>query len=444
METQNNNNKIHWLKNSIGLKISVIGFIILLLLVPSGMIKDLMRERQTRWKEANEEVTGKWGEQQTIAPIVLTVPCIETIQTKDGKIQTTKYLNILPDELNISGTIMPKKLKRGIFGILVYNSKFKVKGKFGRLQVPEKYNDLELLWNKSFVTIGITDTRGINENVTITINGNTFVTMPGTSDCELFKTGVHATLSFNPEIDHSFEYSMDVNGSGLFSLLPLGKVTKVKLVSDWPHPMFDGSYLPKNREVSDSGFVAEWSVLEHNRDFPQMWLGKASIFHSALGVELIEAVDVYQKSMRAVKYSMLFIILTFLVFLFSELIINRKAHPIQYIMVGAALSIFFSLLIALSEHIHFNMAYLIASIVIISMITLFAKSVFQHTRVSAVVFLVLTILFSFLFVILQLSDYSLILGNIGLLIALAAIMYVSRKIDWYKGKTETYDNQTHP
>jgi len=434
METKENN-KFSWLKNSIGLKISIIGFIILLMLIPSGMIKDLMYERQGRLREAIREVTSKWGEEQTITGPILTVPCIETIKKGKKEVYQTRYLTILPDELKINGEIFDNHLHRGIFDILVYNSKLEFSGYFDSSSLPtSEFRDCDLLWDKATLGLGIHDPKGINKNIAIKWNNTDIKTIPGTAESPILNKGIHSPLKIDPTKKYAFSFSLDINGSGMLNFVPVGKETFVNLTSSWQHPQFDGSYIPKTRHIDENGFKANWVVLEHNREFPQMWLGGMSIKDASFGVELIEPVDVYQKSIRAVKYSMLFIILTFLAFLFSELIIKRKAHPIQYIMVGAALCVFFSLLIALSEHLHFNMAYVIASITIIGMISLFSKSVFQDLKISGIVLLVLVILFIFLFVILQMADLSLVLGNIGLVVALAIVMFISRKIDWYNEK----------
>jgi inner membrane protein len=207
------------------------------------------------------------------------------------------------------------------------------------------------------------------------------------------------------------------------------------------HPQFDGAFLPDTRHVSDTGFEAQWKILEHNRNIPQQSYGEMDLYNSSFGVELIRPVDIYQTSERAVKYSILFIILTFLVFFFTEVLIKKRAHPVQYLMAGAALCVFFSLLIALSEHIGFTISYLIASSAIILMISLYTHTVFKLGKVSLMVGGVLVVLFAFLFVALQLEDYSLLFGNIGLVLILAVVMYVSRKVDWFNDKKVQESNQ---
>jgi inner membrane protein len=204
------------------------------------------------------------------------------------------------------------------------------------------------------------------------------------------------------------------------------------LQSAWNTPSFSGAFLPDNRNITDSGFSADWNILQLNRNYPQYWINdKYNVDASAFGVDLITPVDTYQKSERSVKYAVLFIGLTFLVFFFSEMLTKIRIHPVNYLLVGVALCIFYSLLTALAEHMAFVYAYLIGSITIVSMITIFAHSLYKKWKVTGTVLAVLVALYIFLFVILQLMDYSLLLGNIGLVIILGIVMIFSRKIDWY-------------
>lgn len=439
METTEN--RFQWLRNSISLKLAIIGFLVLILLIPSAMIRSLVTERQQRMKETEDEVKAKWGNEQVIGGLVLTVPCEFPIKDEKNKTISirTSYLNILPDKMDVSAELIPETRYRGIFKVIVYRSVIDVSGVFNEIQADESITqDGIIRWDKAFVVAGITDPRGIKENVKFIINDNSIQARPGIMYSPVFRTGISAPVKIESGKKVTFSFRLDLNGSGLFSILPMGMETNAIITSKWAHPQFDGAFLPDTRKVSDSGFVANWKILEHNRNIPQQSIGELDTFNAAFGVQLIKPVDIYQTSERAVKYAILFIILTFLVFFFTEVLIKKHAHPIQYLMAGAALCVFFSLLIALSEHIGFNMAYLIASAAIITMITLYTQSVFKSGKASITVSGVLMLLFSFLFVTLQLEDYSLLFGNIGLLLILAVVMFISRKVDWYndKGKTE--------
>jgi inner membrane protein len=437
METSEN--RFQWIRTSISLKLVVIGFLVIILLIPSVMIGELVRERQSRMHETEEEVKSKWGNEQSVSGLILTVPCEYAQRDDKGKIisVSTSYLNILPDQMVVRAHLIPETRYRGIFKVTVYRSVIDISGAFDSIKADESITrDRRILWNEAFVVAGITDPRGIKENVVFSFNRNKVPARPGTMGSEVFKTGISAPLAVNEGQKIDFNYRLYLNGSGLFSVLPMGMETQAVIRSEWAHPQFDGAFLPDHRRVSDSGFVADWKILEHNRNIPQQSFGEINLENTAFGVQLIKPVDIYQTSERAVKYSMLFIILTFLVFFFTEVLVKKSAHPIQYLMAGVALCVFFSLLIALSEHTGFNLAYLIASTVIILMITLYTQSVFKHRKVSLTVMGVLVALFAFLFVALQLEDYALLFGNIGLVVILGVVMWVSRKVDWYRDKKE--------
>jgi inner membrane protein len=219
--------------------------------------------------------------------------------------------------------------------------------------------------------------------------------------------------------------------------VPLGKQTKVNLKSKWQNPSFTGAFLPDKRDVGVNGFNATWEVLHLNRPYPQIFKGQIEgIGDSSFGVNLIVPVDEYQKSMRSAKYAVIFITLTFLIFFFVQVINGVRIHPIQYLIVGLALCIFYTLLIALSEHIPFIYSYLISSISIIGLITLYAKSIFKDNKLTAIICLILTMLYLFIYSIIQMEDYALLMGSIGLFIVLATIMYLSRKINWYEIKSK--------
>ncbi len=230
----------------------------------------------------------------------------------------------------------------------------------------------------------------------------------------------------------TFSFDVDLNGSSGLNFIPLGKETNVDLTSTWTAPKFKGAFLPDNQKVDEKGFTAHWNILQLNRNYPQQWIdNQYKVDESSFGVDLITQVDTYQKSMRSAKYAILFIVLTFLVFFFAEIMTSVRIHIFNYLLVGIALCIFYSLLTALAEYIPFTISYLIASTVIIGMIAVYAHSLYAKKQVTLTVTMTLTALYIYLFVILQLANYSLIIGNIGLVFILGLVMYFSRKIDWY-------------
>jgi inner membrane protein len=326
--------------------------------------------------------------------------------------------------------------------VIAYNTKLTFKGKFGVIDFSEwKINKKDILWDEAYLSLGIADMRGVNRSIRIEWNDSVLNVSPGLKNSYIMTSGVTAGIPAVNSNACEFTFEMDLNGSHYLNFVPLGKETNVHLQSTWNTPSFDGAFLPDKRNITDTGFVAHWNVLQLNRNYPQKWIdNKYDVDDSEFGVRLLFPVDAYQKAMRSVKYSLLFITLTFLVFFFSEVLIRKRIHFIQYLLVGVALIIFYSLLIALSEHIDFNLAFLISSLAIVGMVTIFTNSIFQNKLVTISILLVLVALYIFLFTILQLADYSLLLGNIGLFVVLVLVMYFSRKIDWFGSVSKKIEN----
>ena len=202
--------------------------------------------------------------------------------------------------------------------------------------------------------------------------------------------------------------------------------------SDWPSPSYKGNYLPDKRTISEDGFSANWNILHLNRNYPQSWMGKKyNVYNSSFGTELLLPVDNYKKSDRVTKYAMLFIVLTFMVFFFVEVLNKVFIHPVQYLLVGAALVIFYILLLSFSEHIKFNFAYIISSVLTLSLITSYTSTILKSKRIGFLIFGILTVMYTFIFTIIQIGDYALLTGSIGIFLILGLVMYFSRKIDWY-------------
>jgi inner membrane protein len=413
--------------NSLGFKLAFIGFLTLLLLIPSNMILDLIREREQRRIETENEVTSIWGNAQTIAGPVLSIP-----YTSGNKV-TIHHAHILPENLKIEGRVEPEVRNRGIYKVVTYKSVLHISGNFNKVDLQSLGLPQTILETSNpCLEIGIPDLRGINRNIQVKWNNLSLSVVPGLKSTDLTASGVHTPVKLSADTAYHFSFDLDLNGSHTLSFVPLGKETNVIINSSWTAPSFNGAFIPDDKKINEKGFYARWNVLQLNRNYPQQWINdQYSIDESAFGVDLITPVDTYRKSERSVKYAILFIGLTFLTFFFAEVMTKTRIHAVNYLLTGFALCIFYSLLTALSEHINFNLAYLISGITIVSMIAVFAQSLYKNRRVTMVIITILSVLYIFLFVILQLMDYSLLFGNIGLVLILALIMYFSRKIDWY-------------
>jgi inner membrane protein len=216
------------------------------------------------------------------------------------------------------------------------------------------------------------------------------------------------------------------------NFVPMGKNTEVNVSSSWSNPSFIGNFLPAEREVQENGFTASWSVNHFNREFPQEWENQQyDVFKDKFGVKFFIPADEYQQTMRSSKYGLLIIILTFVSFFLVEVFSGKAIHPIQYLLIGLALIIFYSLLLSLSEYILFQYSYLIAGSLVIGLITLYTKSIYKNRNIVLSISAMLISFYGFVYVLLQLQDYSLLLGNIALFLILAAIMFFTRKVNWF-------------
>lgn len=425
------------LKSNIFFKIATILVITLLLMIPATMIRGIINERETTQNEAISEVSSKWAEQQILSGPFISIPYIKMVRenadTVSRLVPVKEYIHVMPEELNISGDITPERRNRGIYEIVVYNSKITLKGKFNKVNLAALDIPINsIIFDKAEFVIGINDLRGIEKPANMNWNGNQVVFNPGVSSKDVVSSGINAMVVFSDTMNYNFSVSLDLKGSQLLYFTPVGKVTDVKISSDWPDPSFDGAFLPDSRNVSAKGFDANWNVLHLNRNYPQLWTGTQSAFgESAFGINLRLPVDNYQKSYRSIKYAILFIAFTFLVFFFIEVLKKVFIHPVQYILVGMALIVFYTLLLSLSEHLNFNRAFIVSAVATLLLVAGYVKAILHSRQLMLLISGILAILYSFIFVTIQLQDYALLIGSIGVFIILALVMFFSRKIDWY-------------
>ena len=427
------------IRNSISLKLILIAILVLLLLIPMSMVSSIITERRLLRSATEDEISDKWARQQVLTGPVLSVPLLYERKNEDGETESyMRQLHILPDQLNIQGEVTPHVRSRGIYDVTVYSSDLGMEGNFELKDYQLDNEELkEIQWHKAFLTLGLSDLRGIRESIPFTWNQSRLPIEPGSRIQELIPSGITFPVAIDPEGVSNFDFKIDleINGSEMLRFTPLGLETDVNISSSWPDPSFTGNFIPDNHEITDDGFTAKWNVLQLNRNFPQQWIGNTysdELHASAFGVRLYSGLDDYQKSTRSAKYAVMTLALTFLIFFLTEVLNHRRIHPFQYALVGLALCLFYILLVSLSEHIDFNLAYGIASLAIIAVITFYAYHVFRSPRITALLSILLAGIYTFVFVTLQLTDYALLIGSIGLLAILAVTMYYTRNINWYK------------
>lgn len=432
------------LKTNIFFKIGIIIVLILILLIPTSMVKDLIEEREDVQIEAIDEVSSKWGSGQTITGPFISIPYdryVKRFNKKDSIneiIKIKEWAHFLPNKLDINGEIKPEKRYRGIYEVVVYESKLKIKGNFDNINF--KKLDVEIKnvhFNKATLNFGISDLKGIEKQVALNWNNKSISFNSGTSTKQIVSSGINALVPIRTDsiVNYEFATEIDLKGSQYLYFTPVGKTTDVNIKSNWNTPSFTGTYLPDERNVTDDGFTSNWNILHLNRNYPQQWIGsKYQIEDSSFGTDLLLPVDNYKKSYRVAKYAILFLVLTFMTFFFVEIMKNIFIHPVQYLLVGIAIIVFYTLLLSFSEHIKFNIAYILASILTLLLISLYTTAILKSKQFGLLIFGILLIMYTFIFTIIQLEDYALLIGSLGMFIILGIVMYLSRKIDWYNIK----------
>jgi len=441
-----------WNRNKIILKSFLIGLLVLLLLIPTFFIQGLVTERKQRQVDAVTEISSRWAPAQTVTGPVIGIPYTATVAEDKNPHEVKRWAYFLPAKLSIRSRLVPETRYRGIYQAIVYTTELQVQGSYDTIACSELGIPREkLLWNEAALFFDISDVQGLKEDMIVhftvlpagpsTTGGSPAATpgvdlemVPAKFTTDQFKSALSASLPPSLFVSNgpiAFSSTVSLKGTGSLLFVPVGRETKVEAASTWASPSFTGSVLPDIRSVKDSGFIADWKVLALNRKFPQQWReGSYDLDASAFGVSLIVPVDAYQQTTRSVKYAILLIGLTFTAFFLIEWIYSRPIHSLQYLLVGFALCLFYTLLLSLAEYTGFNTAYGVAAVATIGLIGWYVASMLRSSRISLFVIFLLVVQYGFVFTLIQLQDYALLMGSIGLFITLALVMYFSRKIKW--------------
>ena len=419
-------------------KIITIGLIVLVLMIPLMMLQGLISERTAMRDQAHATVANGWGGRLTIGGPMLRIPYDTTHKDKDGVVVVTRHqLYVLPADLNIDAKLdEPEPLHVGIYQVPVYQVKVKMTGSFdGKGLAPIIDPNGTYYWSQTRLRLPLSDVRSVRELKQANFGDRNLKFGP--ADIGAFpaiEAEVDLTAAYTGAVK-AFAFDLKLAGSQALSLLPLAGVTRASVNSTWPHPQFNGAFLPADRSVSDEGFSAQWQVLEVNRDFPQNWIGgqvdDARMQASAFGVELFQSVDIYQRNERAVKYALMFIALTFLSFYAWELLSGLAIHPMQYLFVGLALSTFYLLLIALSEHLMFAAAYWLGAGALVALLGIYIAGALSSRKNGVIVAGLMGLVYGLLYMLVLSESYSLLMGAIALFAVLAVVMLATRNVRWY-------------
>lgn len=458
-------------ERSPGFKLLLAALVGLALMIPLMLVYALVWDRESQSQTAQSAINAGWGGPQIVAGPIVVVP-FRTTQTQNeevgGKlvsrtVEVEKLLYISPVQNAVTTSIKPEERRKSIYRSVLYEAEVKGAASFAlppdlpRFGVTRE----QLLWDRAQLRMGTSDARGLTRGGTLVANGEALAVQPGQGPGATSGQGFFAFLPWNGEGDLAVDYSFGLRGSRSLSLVPRGGQTRWNVTSTWPSPSFSGAFLPEKPAISSKGFEASYSVDKlalgqppvSTEDlgppmFDDLAGGPATPVYSApspasggvaeaiggparaVTVGLVEPVNLYSKVDRAVKYGFLFIGFTFLAFLLFDIVGGARVAPAEYLLTGAGLVLFFVLLLAFAELVGFTVAYLIASAAIIGLLTAYSAAVLNSWKRARFIGALLVGLYALLFVLLNLEAWSLLIGAMLLFVALAGVMYATRKVDW--------------
>jgi len=438
------------MNRSLTLKLGAIALLILLLLIPLLMISGVIQDRQQLRDGVLEDIARSSSYSQQLSGPLMVVPYTKVVRTwKLNEKTNQRYqelgeergrLYFLPERFELNGQVETELRKRGIYEARLFHADNRITGHFSlptHLGIKEDFADYQ--FDQPFLAVGISDIRGIENALKLELDGQRLDFVPG-SQVRWLGEGVHVML---PALDAkaptelNFGFNLRLQGTGQLLVVPVGKTSKVSLAANWPHPSFVGNYLPAQREVTDQGFTANWQTSFFSTNLQEAMNGCVSgknceVFNSrSFGVSFIDPVDQYLKSDRAIKYALLFIVLTFAGFFLFEVLKSLAVHPVQYALVGVALAFFYLLLLSLSEHIGFALAYLLSAGACVVLIGFYVCHVLRSVRHGLSFSAGLAALYGLLYGLLSAEDYALLMGSLLLFGLLGVFMVLTRKLDWY-------------
>lgn len=431
-------------QTSINMRLLILGGMIITFVIPLMMISSLIEERSTSRNEATDEIGEKWGRNQILAgpilqiPYNIRIPKSGSAKSKEKWDYVTDYAYFLPEEIYYDANLKTELRKRSIYETPLYSGRIKISGKFQSLQTSDFPPETTYIyWEDAKVILSLSDMKGLGGDLKFSWGGKNKSLLPGTKSSYLLN-GLHAPVTLNMlDIENSFNLSFDLKGSSSLYFAPIGKNTKITMSADWKDPSFAGNILPKERSITGEGFTAVWETSYFGRSYPQNIASMDEaiaqlILTSASGVDLILPVDYYHKIQRATKYGLLILVTSFALFFLMEIFGGVILHPIQYLLIGSAMILFYILNLSLSEHLGFLLAYMIASVAVTGLIGYYSVNVLKNRKKGVVTSGYYILLYTFLYIILASEDQALLLGSFALFAVLASIMHFTRKIDWYK------------
>jgi len=447
-------NFMNRISRSMGFKAMLIGVLVLIMLVPAALVRQVVLERSYRADEVEREILDSWGGELQVAGPVLRIPCtrLEEVTVQDDKGRESREyrqsyfdLWISPASLELHADMETSRKARGIFSVPVFSGQVLMSGIFDATEALASLASSETAWPElADIVVSMANQKGIRGLETARWGKDVLEFKPGDSGLELLAGGIHAVAGIKTGEQVSFEIGMSVQGGRSVRVLPLGEASRVTMTADWPSPSYQGEHLPGTQTLDENGFSATWDISYLSRGIPLYWQGSAMmndrLSQAFFGVDFFEVLDRYTLNDRATKYAILFIIVPFMTLFMLELFAKREIHPIQYLLAGIANMVFYLLLLSLSEHIPFGLAYLASALAVGLMVFLYSWSMFKGMKKAWYMGPVMGVSYLYLFITLQSEDWALLIGAVGAFAVTGLVMFVTRNINWYgRGRSPAPD-----
>lgn len=427
----------------------------LLLYIPLLLVEDLVRDRNDLYLEASRGIAANWGMEQTVSGPMLVIPYYiwrERTQIVNDVVNSKmepkeivqrelvqQWLTVLPSDLQYETDLKTEVRYRGIYHQTLYTAPITISGTFTLPDIKEFSGNLERIdWQQAWLALGISDLKTIGQTTPLQWdNVQQQPYKPGTQTMALLGSGLHAPVALRAQsagTRHTFSMGVNLRGSGGIAFTPVGENTRLLIKSDWTAPSFKGAILPTERTISDAGFTAQWQISNLTRTYPQLFeltdrtVRELDISRHTVGVNLYEEMTVYRMATRAVKYGILFIVVTFASIFAFEMAGSQRMHQVQYILVGLSMAVFYLMLLSLAEHVSFNLAFMLASALSVCMNSLYVKAALRSWPKGALMAAILTGLYLLLFSILRLEDFALLMGTALVVTVMGCLMYITRHI----------------
>ena len=430
---------------SMGMKLIVVCALAVFMTVPVFFVRGMVEDRTERAADIVREISGYSGGQQTFLGPTLLVPYKIASPSQANFFRHATYF-VFPTQASALLKTSTEERRRSLFKVPVFRADVSLDAAFDLTGVPSvDLQGAEFDWSRAEIVVGVSDTRGALADATLTLEGKTTTLLPAAIAAEIRIGGdqnMPVKLSLLgtkvdgialPNARFSVTSSLRFSGAQRIAVLSYGKTTRLSAQGDWPSPGFDGGFLPVRRTINRNGFAAEWSVPFIARGVRAEGTIDAltGLQSTALGTSFIEVADPYQSVSRSIKYVLLFLGLIFLSYFAFEAATGKRVHPAQYVLVGIAQAIFYLLLLSLAERIGFDWGFFLAGAATVSLLSINVGWVFASRLQGVIALATFSLLYLFIYVLLRMEDNALLVGAIASFFAMAAAMYLTRRIDWY-------------